>query len=107
MVSSKIRPFESASAPPHPFVTNLYQPRLLQEAGSAKADSQSFWDKAGEAGRVSRNYVLMTVLLASALFCGGTAAKFDTPWMRHVVPALGLIAFVFAVERLWLLPVKF
>ena len=101
------RPFESASAPPHPFVTNLYQPRLLQEAGSAKADSQSFWDKAGEAGRVSRNYVLMTVLLASALFCGGTAAKFETLWIRRVVLALGLVAFIIVAGRLWQLPIQF
>jgi hypothetical protein len=101
------RPFESGDAPPHPFVTNFYQPRLLQDARSAQADGQSFWEKAGEAGRVSSTYVLMTVLLASALFCGGTAAKFDTPWIRHVVLAIGLVAFVFAIERLWLLPVKF
>jgi hypothetical protein len=101
------RPFESDDAPPHPFVTNLYQPQFLKEARSAQTEGQNFWQKAGEAGRTSSTYVLITVLLACALFCGGTAAKFDTPWMRHVVPALGLIAFVFAVERLWLLPVKF
>jgi len=50
--------------------------------------------------------VLITVLLASALFCGGTAAKFEALWIRRSVLALGLAAFVFAVQRLVLLPVQ-
>ena len=29
------RPFENPDAPPHPFVTNLYQPRLLTEAAAS------------------------------------------------------------------------
>jgi hypothetical protein len=101
------RPFENTNAPPHPFVTNLYQPRLLEEARVAEAESQQFWQKAGEAGRTSRSYVLLTVLLATALFCGGTASKFDYIAIRRGVLVLGLAAFVFAVERLWLLPVQF
>jgi len=100
------RPFENTNAPPHPFVTNLYQPRLLEEARLAEAESKRRWDQAGEAGRTSRSYVLMTVLLASALFCGGTASKFDQVWVRRGVMLLGLAAFVFAVQRLWLLPVQ-
>jgi len=101
------RPFENTNAPPHPFVTNLYQPRLLEDARLAEAESQRRWDRAGEAGRTSRSYVLLTVLLASALFCGGTASRFDQAWVRRAVVLLGLAAFVFAVGRLWLLPVQF
>jgi hypothetical protein len=101
------RPFENPQAPPHPFVTNLYQPRLLAEARKAEAESEQFWERAGESGRVSRAYVMITVLLACALFCGGTAAKFENHWVRRMVLALGLAAFVFALERLWLLPVQF
>jgi len=100
-------PFENTNAPPHPFVTNLYKPRLLEEAGLEEVDVQRFWEKAGEAGRTSRGYVLITVLLAAALFCGGTASKFDTLWIRRSVLAVGVGAFVFASERLWLLPVQF
>jgi hypothetical protein len=101
------RPFENTNAPPHPFVTNLYHPRLLEDAREAEAESQGYWEKSGEAGRASRSYVLITVLLASALFRGGTASKFDHVGIRRGVLALGLAAFVFAVERLWLLPVQF
>ena len=99
-------PFENPGAPPHPFVTNLYHPRLLVEAASADAESQRLWQQAGEAGRTGRSYVLITVLLASALFCGGTASKFEGFWIRRSVLALGLAGFVFAVVRLLVLPVR-
>jgi hypothetical protein len=100
------QPFDAPNAPPHPFVTNLYQPRLLAQAGQAEAESQRLWQQAGEAGRNARNYVLITVLLASALFCGGTASKFDGRWMRAATLGLGLAAFVFAAARLFQLPVQ-
>lgn len=100
------RPFENTNAPAHPFVTSLYQPRLLEEARQAEAESQRLWQEAGEAGRSSRGYVLITVLLASALFCGGTASKFEGKWIRRAVLALGLAAFVFAALRLVLLPIQ-
>ena len=99
------RPFENPNAPPHPFVTNFYQPRLLSDAAKADEESQRWGDKAGDAGRMSRNYILITVLLASALFCGGTAPKFEAPTIRRIVLVLGFAAFVFAIARLLLLPV--
>src|SRR5262245_22715517 len=34
------RPFENSNAPAHPFVTNLYQPALLETARQAEAESQ-------------------------------------------------------------------
>jgi hypothetical protein len=100
------RPFENSNAPPHPFVTNLYQPRLLTEAALAEDESQRLWQQAGEAGRNGRSYVLITVLFTSALFCGGTASKFDALWVRRAVLALGLTAFMFAAIRLLLLPTR-
>jgi hypothetical protein len=100
------QPFDNVNAPPHPFVTNFYQPRLLSQAAMAEAESQKLWRQAGEAGRTSRGYVLITVLLASALFCGGTASKFQKPSIRRAVVALGLAAFLFAAARLLLLPVQ-
>ena len=100
------RPFENPNAPPHPFVTNLYQPRLLEEARVAETESQDLWQQAGNAGRTSRSYVLITVLLASALFCGGTAPKFESLWVRRTVLALGLFAFLFAAGRMLLLPIQ-
>ena len=100
------QPFENSSAPPHPFVTNLYQPRLIAEAAAAEAESQRLAQDAGEAGRVGRGYVLITVLLASALFCGGTASKFEKLWIRRATLAFGMSAFLFAAGRLVMLPAQ-
>jgi hypothetical protein len=102
-----MNPFENSNAPPHPFVTNLYHPRVLEDARQAEAESARFGDQAGEAGRTSRDYILITVLLASALFCGGTAAKFDRAWVRRGVLLFGLGAFLFATGRLCKLPIQF
>jgi hypothetical protein len=99
-------PFQNSNAPLHPFVTNLYHSRLLVQAASLQEEAAQLSHEAGEAGRVSRSYALMTVLLASALFCGGTASKFDQPWIRRGVLALGLGAFVFTAVKLWTLPVQ-
>jgi len=100
------QPFQNTNAPSHPFVTNLYQPRMLADAKAAEDESQRLWQQAGQAGRTSRSYVLVTVMLASALFCGGTASKFEARWIRRAVLALGLAAFVFAAARLLLLPIQ-
>jgi hypothetical protein len=99
-------PFENTNAPPHPFVASLYKPKLLTEAHAAEAESQRFWEQAGDAGRTGRNYVLTTVLLASALFCGGTASRFDGTWVRRAVLAVGLSAFGLAACRLLTLPIQ-
>ncbi len=100
-------PFANPAAPPHPFVTNLYQPRLLLAAEAAHAETAREFGAAGEAGRTSRSYILVTVVLACALFCGGTASRFDQPLSRRIVLALGLSAFGLAAVRLLALPVMF
>src|SRR3974390_3002309 len=50
------QPFETPNAPPHPFVTNLYQPRLLEEVRSEEDEAQRLAEKAGEVGRVPGTY---------------------------------------------------
>jgi hypothetical protein len=102
-----LRPFENPTAPPHPFVTNFYQPRLLAAAAESEADTIREFTAAGDAGRTSRAYILITVVLASALFCGGTASKFDNQWIRRAVLVMGMAAFLFAALRLLLLPIQF
>lgn len=101
-----MHPFKNSNVPPHPFVTNLYRPRLLVESEADDGESERLWLKAGEAGRTSRSYVLLTVLLAAALFFSGTASKFQTGWIHQAVLFLGLCAFIFAAVRLLHLPVQ-
>jgi hypothetical protein len=100
------RPFENADAPLHPFVTNLYHPQLLVAAAVAEGEAAKLAQQAGESGRTSRAYVLVTVLLATALFCGGTATKFNTNLIRRAVLGLGVAAFCYASARLVLLPIQ-
>jgi hypothetical protein len=100
------QPFQNATAPPHPFVTNFYQPHRLELARLAQTESQRLWQEAGAAGRTSRGYVLVTVVLASALFCGGIAPRFESLSMRRSALAVGLLAFAFAAQRLVSLPVQ-
>jgi hypothetical protein len=100
------RPFENADAPLHPFVTNLYHPQLLVEAAVAEGEAAKLAQQSGEAGRTSRAYVLVTVLLATALFCGGTATKFNTNLIRRAVLGLGVAAFCYASARLVSLPIQ-
>jgi hypothetical protein len=102
----RTQPYENPDAPPHPFVTNFYQPHLLGEARLAAAESQRLWQQAGAAGANSRNYALVTVLLACALFCGGTASKFEAIWIRRAVLILGLATFLFAMVRVWSIPMR-
>jgi len=100
------RPFENPDAPAKPFVTNFYQPRLLAEAGLAETESERWGEAAGEAGRTGRSYVLVTVLLAVALFCEGTSSKFEKPWVCRATLALGMGALLFAITRLLMLPAQ-
>lgn len=99
-------PLKNSNAPPHPFVTNLYRPKLLLQSEQDEAQSERLWDKAGQAGRVGRSYVLITVTLAAALFFSGTASRFQTGWIHQCVLFLGLGAFIFALYRLLQLPVQ-
>ncbi len=101
------QPFDNPSAPLHPFVTNLYQPQLMFVAREKEAEAGELWREGAEAARVGRAYVLVTVVLASALFCAGTASRFDRAGVRRSVLGLGVIAFIFALTRLVLLPVTF
>lgn len=101
-----MHPFTNSNAPPHPFVTNLYQPQLLVQSRADDEESQRLWQRAGEAGRNGRNYVLVTVSLAAALFFAATASKFQTGWIHQAVLILGLFAFLFAAARLFTLPVQ-
>jgi hypothetical protein len=100
------KPLENPNAPAHPFATNLYQPSLLAQAASTEAEAQRLWKDGGDAGRTSRSYVLVTVLLATSLYCGGTATKFSTRHVRIAVLVLGLCMFCYAGMKLWLLPVQ-
>jgi hypothetical protein len=98
------RPFENSNASPHPFVTNIYQPPILADADRFDSESDRLWSLAEDADKVSRRYILTTVLLAAALFFGGTAPQLKTPRGRRAVLLLGLIVLFAAFGSFFNLP---
>jgi hypothetical protein len=99
------RPFENTNAPPNPFVTNLYRPLQVLEADRIDAESDRLWSQAEQADEVSRRYILTTVLLAAALFFGGTAPQMKTPRGRRAVLWLGLLVLFAAFTSFFNLPI--
>jgi hypothetical protein len=101
----RTQPFKSTNAPPNPFATNFYQPSQVLEANSIDAESDRLWSLAEEADEVSRRYILTTVLLAAALFFGGTAPQMKTPRGRRAVLLLGLLVLLVAFTSFFNLPI--
>ena len=94
----------SGSPGADPFVANLYKPPFLAEADAAEPQSERLWYEAGDAAEISHQYTLISVLLATALFFGGTAPRFETPKKRCLVLALGLLAMLTSVVMFVTLP---
>jgi hypothetical protein len=80
-----------------PFATNLYKSPLRERAEVAQPEGERLWYECGEAAETSHRYTLISVLLATALFFGGTAPRFERPKKRYIVLMLGLAAIVGSV----------
>lgn len=98
-----LKPFENATAPPHPFVPGLYVPRFttdIQELNNEAALSQT---EANTSSKNAANYLSNTVLLAAVLFFAGTAGKFDQPHVRLGSFAFAATFFLYALVRMLML----
>jgi hypothetical protein len=100
----KTKPLENPAAPADPFDEDLYQPRLLAEAVSKEVESERLWDESNKAARTGHAYILVSVLLATALFFAGTAPQFETYKARRVVLGLGLVVLLTAATTFLRLP---
>jgi hypothetical protein len=87
-----------------PFATNFYRAAWLAQAEAAEPESERLWYEAGEAGETSHQYTLISVLLATALFFGGTAPRFERPRKRCIVLALGLATLLTSLIMFVTLP---
>ncbi len=99
------KPFENPSADPHPFVPNLYQPRFIQDARLASAESGRNDAQAKRTSHIASQYLSNTVLFAAVLFFAGTSAKFDHRYVRQSSFFFAVTVFLFAAVRMFLLPV--
>lgn len=68
-------------------------------AAARRSDAATWSNQAGVAGRVSNEYVLLTLMLASVLFIGGVSTTFSRPLVRKTLSVIALIVFVVAVVR--------
>lgn len=100
-----LKPFENASAPPHPFVPALYVPRFKTEIQNLSDDAALAQIRANTSGRNAAGYLSNTVLLAAVLFFAATAGKFDQLHVRLGSFAFASLFFLYAVVRMLLLPV--
>ncbi len=101
-----LKPYENPAAPPHPFVSGLYQPRNQQDIAVARAEAKAAREKSNAAGGYASSYLGITVLLASVLFFAGTAGKFDQRHVRQFSLGFGITMFLYAAFRIILLPIS-
>jgi hypothetical protein len=99
------KPFESAQAPPHPFVDGLYEARFTLEGRQALEDSAQKTEIALGNTQTAARYLSNTVLFATVLFFAGMSGKFEQRRVRASTMLFAIIAFIFAATRFLSLPV--
>jgi hypothetical protein len=100
-----LKPFENASAPPHPFVPGLYVPRYAADIKQLNDQAALAQTQANISGRNAASYLSNTVLLAAVLFFAGTAGKFNQQHVRTSSFFFAAAFFLYAVVKTFLLPV--
>jgi hypothetical protein len=93
-------------APSSPFVMAEYKVQQRVEADQLENEALDFANKAADASDVSGQYVLSTVILASALFFAGISTRVVSIKIEMVFTAMSLLLFAFGVYRLVILWVQ-
>lgn len=65
-------------------------------AAARRSDAAKWSAEGGEAGRISNNYVLLTLTLASVLFLGGISNTFSRPRVRKGLGVIAILVFIVA-----------
>jgi hypothetical protein len=100
-----MKPFENPSAPPHPFIQGLYQPRFTQEIHDKQAEASKLGARSKATGANAAGYLATTVIMATVLFFAGTAGKFDERRVRNPSLVFAILLFIFGVVRMIQLPI--
>jgi hypothetical protein len=89
-------PFNNPAAPPSPLKMPQYVQAELAEAERFQAASTAMHAAAERSNGLSDTYVLLTVLFAAVLFCGGIAGTIsnDSRRLRWTMQVLALVSFV-------------
>jgi hypothetical protein len=96
-------PLSNPNAPKSPFVMPEYQLASDAHMKAELARSDRAFTEAGEANERSDDFLRLTVVFSTVAFLGGMSTKFKFP-LHIAMVAVGTIALVYGVVRLFVLP---
>jgi hypothetical protein len=94
------RPFTDRAAAPTPFATASYRLKATAQAEALERRAAAASDRAKAANQRADDFMLLVVLLASALFFAGISLKLRSRDLRIVL--LALSAVVFLTAAVWM-----
>jgi hypothetical protein len=99
------QPLKNPDAPPSPFAMREYSLSTLQQSDQMNQLALQKLNEAKAANTRADDYVLLTVLFASALFFGGIGTKMQLRSLRIVLLSLGIVVFVATAVTLFSMPI--
>jgi hypothetical protein len=99
------QPLKNPDAPPSPFAMKEYSLSTLQQSDQMNQLALQKLNEAKAANTRADDYVLLTVLFASALFFGGIGTKMQLRSLRIVLLSLGIVVFVATAVTLFSMPI--
>jgi hypothetical protein len=99
------QPLKNPDAPPSPFAMKEYSLSTLQQADQMNQLALQKLNEAKAANTRADDYVLLTVLFASALFFGGIGTKMQLRSLRIVLLSLGIVVFAATAVTLISMPI--
>jgi hypothetical protein len=99
------QPLKNPDAPPSPFAMKEYSLSTLQQSDRMNQLALQKLNEAKAANTRADDYVLLTVLFASALFFGGIGTKMQLRSLRIVLLSLGIVVFVATAVTLFSMPI--
>jgi hypothetical protein len=99
------QPLKNPDAPPSPFAMKEYSLSTLQQSDRMNQLALQKLNEAKAANTRADDYVLLTVLFASALFFGGIGTKMQLRSLRIVLLSLGIIVFAATAVTLISMPI--
>jgi hypothetical protein len=99
------QPLKNPGAPPSPFAMKEYSLSTLQQSDQMNQLALQKLNEAKAANTRADDYVLLTVLFASALFFGGIGTKMQLRSLRIILLSLGIVVFVATAVTLFSMPI--
>jgi len=87
------RPLKNPDSPPSPFAMKEYSLSTIRQADQMNQLALQKLNEAKAANTRADDYVLLTVLFASALFFGGIGTKMKVRSVRILLLSLGIVVF--------------